>query len=177
MRLKVSGDKTEIRQSYLPALFPCTVKPLVDNGSSAVDQVVERMDEYYLSREDWDTIVKFGVDQNKDEVVEKYFGGDQGGVYEKASLGFALMRCRSLAHAAMELGKAPKKLAGGPAPDLEEASDVDDEIPDACDDEAEKREEDDISADKLISASKPKKAKTTTLMMASSLGARAKPKR
>lgn len=33
MRLKVSGDKTEIRQSYLPGLFPCIVKPLVDDGS------------------------------------------------------------------------------------------------------------------------------------------------
>lgn len=33
MRLKVSGDKTEIRQSYLPALFPYIVKPLMDEGS------------------------------------------------------------------------------------------------------------------------------------------------
>jgi hypothetical protein len=33
MRLKVSGDKTEIRQSYVPALFPWIVKPLVDEGS------------------------------------------------------------------------------------------------------------------------------------------------
>ena len=29
------------------------------------------MDEYYLSREDWDTIVELGVDQNKDEAVLK----------------------------------------------------------------------------------------------------------
>lgn len=29
------------------------------------------MDEYYLSREDWDTIVELGVDQNKDELVLK----------------------------------------------------------------------------------------------------------
>ena len=33
MRLKVSGDKTEIRQHYLPALFPYIVKPLADDGS------------------------------------------------------------------------------------------------------------------------------------------------
>lgn len=33
MRLKVSGDKTEIRQSYLPALFPYIVKPLAEYGS------------------------------------------------------------------------------------------------------------------------------------------------
>jgi replication factor C subunit 1 len=29
------------------------------------------MDEYYLSREDWDTVVELGVDQNKDDVVLK----------------------------------------------------------------------------------------------------------
>jgi len=33
MRLKVSGNKSEIRQSYLPALFPHIVKPLMDVGA------------------------------------------------------------------------------------------------------------------------------------------------
>lgn len=36
MRLKVSGDKNEIRQSYIPALFPHIVKPLLDNGAVRV---------------------------------------------------------------------------------------------------------------------------------------------
>lgn len=38
---------------------------------SAVEEVIERMDEYYLSREDWDTVVELGVDQNKDDQVLK----------------------------------------------------------------------------------------------------------
>jgi replication factor C subunit 1 len=38
---------------------------------SAVEDVIERMDEYYLSREDWDTVVELGVDQNKDDQVLK----------------------------------------------------------------------------------------------------------
>jgi len=29
------------------------------------------MDEYYLSREDWDTIIELGVDGHKDDVVSK----------------------------------------------------------------------------------------------------------
>lgn len=29
------------------------------------------MDDYYLSKEDWDTIVELGVDQNKDDVILK----------------------------------------------------------------------------------------------------------
>ena len=29
------------------------------------------MDDYFISREDWDTIVELGVDQNKDDLVLK----------------------------------------------------------------------------------------------------------
>lgn len=89
MRLKVSGDKAEIRQSYLPALFPHVVQPLVDDGvvsftsrichglpanghrQGAVDDVIDFMDEYFLSREDWDTLVELGVDDRRDEAVLK----------------------------------------------------------------------------------------------------------
>lgn len=37
MRLKVSSDKAEIRQSYVPALFPYIVRPLVDEGAVSGD--------------------------------------------------------------------------------------------------------------------------------------------
>jgi hypothetical protein len=37
MRLKVSGDKHEIRQSYIPALFPHVVKPLIDQGAVSLE--------------------------------------------------------------------------------------------------------------------------------------------
>ena len=33
--------------------------------------MIERMDEYYLSREDWETVVELGVGQNKDDLVLK----------------------------------------------------------------------------------------------------------
>jgi len=33
MRLKVSGDRREIRQSYLPTLFPRLVEPLQERGA------------------------------------------------------------------------------------------------------------------------------------------------
>lgn len=36
-----------------------------------VDDVIERMDEYYLSKEDWDTIVELGVGDQRDELVLK----------------------------------------------------------------------------------------------------------
>ncbi len=93
MRLKVSGDKSEIRQSYIPSLFPHIVQPLMEKGAvrlsthaivssslmliftmvmqSAVDDTIEFMDEYFLTREDWDTIVELGVGDNNDTQVLK----------------------------------------------------------------------------------------------------------
>jgi len=38
---------------------------------SAVDDVIDTMDNYYLSKEDWDTIVELGVDEKKDDIVLK----------------------------------------------------------------------------------------------------------
>ena len=80
LRLKVSSDKLELRQSYIPALFPYVIKPLMDEGvvsfclhtpctlsadslrQSAVDTVIDRMDDYFLNRDDWDTLVELGLD-------------------------------------------------------------------------------------------------------------------
>lgn len=38
---------------------------------NAVSEVIERMDEYYLSKEDWDTILELGVDDKRDQIVAK----------------------------------------------------------------------------------------------------------
>ena len=79
------------------------------------------------------------------------------------------------------MGKAPKKIAGGPTPDLEEAYEVRspcgpclvdltvlmffqvDEIAEDMSEEDEKKEknQDDLSGDKLIQASKKKKVTNT----------------
>ena len=37
MRLHVSGDKSEIRQSYIPAMFPHIVKPLMEEGAVSIE--------------------------------------------------------------------------------------------------------------------------------------------
>lgn len=88
-------------------------------------------------------------------------------------------------HRAQDLGKIPKKLAGGPAPDLEEAyvrnsfllklsyssfalalilsKQVDDVIDDASEDEAKEKDSDDVTKDSLIkSTTKKGKAKAKT---------------
>ena len=61
MRLRVSGDKREIRQSYLPTLVPRLVSPLVEHGTEGVQEGIELMDQYYLGKEEWDAIVEMGI--------------------------------------------------------------------------------------------------------------------
>ncbi|KAF8959445.1 replication factor RFC1 C terminal domain-containing protein [Flammula alnicola] len=150
MRLKVSGDKTEIRQSYIPALFPHIIQPLMDVGASAVPEVIEQMDEYYISKEDWDTIVELGVGEKKDDAVLKKIS---------AATKTTLTRKYNSTehpipfHKAEDLGKLAKKIAGEPAPDLEEAY-VEDVIEEASDDEAKSKDLDDVTKDSLIKATK-----------------------
>lgn len=38
---------------------------------SAVPEVIDVMDHYYLTKDDWDALVELGVGQNSDEVVLK----------------------------------------------------------------------------------------------------------
>ncbi|KAI9448378.1 replication factor RFC1 C terminal domain-containing protein [Lactarius indigo] len=158
MRLKVSSDRSETRLSYLPAMFPLIVKPLMEMGSSAVDGVIGCMDDYYISREDWDTIVELGLGEQKDEVVLKKI--------PTATKSALTRRYNSQDHPipfhkAQDVGKVPKKLAGGPAPDLEEAFDVDDTLEDA-DDDKKGDDPDDIKHDKLIQEAKGKKKLAAT---------------
>lgn len=61
MRLKSSGDHNEIRQQYMPVLWTEMVQALAVRGRDAVDGVIELMDSYYLTRDDFDAIVELGV--------------------------------------------------------------------------------------------------------------------
>lgn len=153
MRLKVSGDKAEIRQSYIPALFPHAVRPLMEQGASAVDDVISFMDEYYISRDDWDTLVELGVDDHKDDMILKKISTATKTSFTKKYNG---AEHPIPSHKATDLGKAPKKLPGtNAAPDVEDAFDLDDD--DGLPSENEKDEsDDDISKDKLVQAKKPK---------------------
>ncbi|RUS23369.1 hypothetical protein BC937DRAFT_93313 [Endogone sp. FLAS-F59071] len=55
MRLSISGDKNEVRQTYLPTLTSSLGLPII---KEQYDDGIRIMDEYYLSREDFDTIME-----------------------------------------------------------------------------------------------------------------------
>ncbi|KAK3946435.1 replication factor C subunit 1 [Diplogelasinospora grovesii] len=69
MRLKSSGDHNEIRQQYLPVLWHQLIKRLEMEGKDGVEEVIELMDSYYLTREDFDSIKELGLGHQSEERV------------------------------------------------------------------------------------------------------------
>lgn len=70
MRLKSSGDANEIRQQYLPVLWYQLVKRLECEGKESVQDIINLMDSYYLTREDFDEIMELGVGPQSQELVK-----------------------------------------------------------------------------------------------------------
>lgn len=61
MRLRCSGDRHEVRQQYVPMLWNQLIKRLEVEGKEAVPEIIELMDSYFLTKEDWDAILELGV--------------------------------------------------------------------------------------------------------------------
>ena len=61
MRLRSSGDRHEIRQQYLPVLWTQLIKRMEKEGKSSVEDVIDLMDSYFLTREDFDYIMELGL--------------------------------------------------------------------------------------------------------------------
>ena len=57
MSPKTSGTaKTEVRLDYIPALMGPMLTPLQQRGQEGIDEVLERMNAYNLSKDDWETL-------------------------------------------------------------------------------------------------------------------------
>lgn len=71
MRLSTSTDKLALRLNYLPTLKNRLLLPLVKEGTAGVDEIIKFMDDYYLTKEDWDTIMEFMVGPDKTDMTIK----------------------------------------------------------------------------------------------------------
>jgi replication factor C subunit 1 len=69
MRLKASGDHHEVRQQYMPVLWDRLIRRLAEEGKDGVDDAIELMDSYYLTREDFDAIKELGVGPQAEDAV------------------------------------------------------------------------------------------------------------
>ncbi|KAK8130254.1 ATPase family associated with various cellular activities (AAA) domain-containing protein [Apiospora kogelbergensis] len=120
MRLRSSGDANEIRQQYLPVLWTQIVKRLQDEGKEAADEVIDLMDSYFLTREDFDSIKELGVGpQDESHVnIDTQAKSTFTRLYNSRSHPVPFMKASSVAE--------PKKIAKD-VPDLEEAIEEEDE--------------------------------------------------
>ncbi|KAK2589991.1 DNA replication factor C complex subunit Rfc1 [Conoideocrella luteorostrata] len=151
MRLKSSGDHNEVRQQYLPVLWKELVDRLQKEGTDAVPSVIELMDSYYLTREDFDAILELGIGPMIDEEVriETKTKAAFTRTYNSMNHPIPFMKASNVV--------APKAQAKE-APDLEEAIEEEDETavveaPEVDDDEI------DFKKDKYIKQPKKKPAK------------------
>lgn len=70
MRLRSSGDANEIRQQYLPVLWYQLIHRLSVEGRDSIDEVIELMDSYFLTRDDFDAIKELGLGPQAEEKVD-----------------------------------------------------------------------------------------------------------
>ncbi|GAW13235.1 hypothetical protein ANO14919_026150 [Xylariales sp. No.14919] len=152
MRLKASGDHNEIRQQYLPILWTQLIKRLADEGKDSVEEVIELMDSYFLTREDFDSIKELGVGPQHEEAVsiESQTKSTFTRLYNNMAHPIPFMKASAIV--------GSKKVTKD-KPDLEEAMDDEDdaEAPEAA--EVVDDEDEDITKDKYIKKPKAKPAK------------------
>ena len=154
MRLRASGDRHEIRQQYLPLLWYKLISEMRDRGKESVEDVIELMDSYFLTKDDWDAILELGVGpMNMDNVkLDSQTRATFTRLYNQQSHPLPFMKASQVV--------APKNMKKV-KPDLEEAIDESDE--DAAfvgSDVGEEDEEEalDLKKDKFVKVPKAKKA-------------------
>ncbi|TVY82690.1 Replication factor C subunit [Lachnellula suecica] len=158
MRLRTSGDRHEIRQQYLPVLWTQMINRLQNEGKSCVEEVIDLMDSYFLTRDDFDYMTELGVGpQHEDNVhIETQTKANFTRSYNTRSHPMPFMKAGNIV--------APPAKSKAERPDLEEAFEEEDEgevvaDPDAKEDD--ENVEDALKKDKYIKKPKAKKATAT----------------
>ncbi|KAL5615188.1 hypothetical protein BROUX41_005245 [Berkeleyomyces rouxiae] len=153
MRLKSSGDHNEIRQQYLPVLWNKTVKILSDEGKEAVPSVIDMMDSYYLTRDDFDAMMELGVGPQDEShaKIDTQTKTSFTKTYNNMSHPIPFMKASTT--------DVPTKKLAKEVPDLEEAIEEDDDDGQAdAEPEAAAKEDTDFKNDKYIKKPKAKRA-------------------
>ena len=152
MRLRASGDRHEIRQQYLPLLWYRLVKELQLQGKDAVEGIIDLMDSYFLTKDDWDAILELGVGpmEMEDIKIDTQVKTSFTRTYNQISHPLPYMKASSVV--------APKKKSKE-RPDIEEALDESDSGVSSGGEEAIPDDEQplDLKKDKYVAAPKKKK--------------------
>jgi replication factor C subunit 1 len=152
MRLRTAANRHAVRLEYLPILWQRMVRPLSTAGKEAVDDVIDFMDDYYLTKEDWDGVLDLGVDymavnkiqlesQTKSAFTRHYNAKSHPMTFMKASAVSAIA------------GRATKKEQAD-FEDIIEESDEGEAAEDEKTQQKQEEEDNDITKDKYIKAPK-----------------------
>ncbi|OCT48022.1 Replication factor C subunit 1 [Cladophialophora carrionii] len=158
MRLRTSADRHEIRQQYLPALWSKTVGVLKDEGRDAVQDVIDFMDSYYLTKDDFDAVMELGVGEFDMEKIKIESGtkAQFTRLYNGQSHPMPFVKASNV------LGMAKAGGAKREKPDLEEAVDESEGEEVLADAEvADEEDELDLKKDKYIKPAKKKPARAS----------------
>lgn len=134
----------------MPVLWNKLVRPLMDVGKDSVEEVIDLMDSYFLTREDWDSLVELGLGPMGDEHVkiETQTKSAFTRIYNQRSHPLPFMKTSTVV--------APKKDPKA-KPDIEDAideSDGEEIVEDAK--EVDESEELDLKKDKYVKVPKVK---------------------
>ena len=156
MRLRASGDRHEIRQQYLPLLWYRLVKGLQLEGKDALGSIIDLMDSYFLTKDDWDAILELGVGPMEMDIIkiDTHVKTSFTRTYNQMSHPLPYVKASSIV--------APKKKSKE-RPDIEEALDESDSGVSSGGEEAILDEDQplDLKKDKYVAAPKKKKIATT----------------
>lgn len=176
MRLRSSGDRDEIRQQYIPLVWEKLVRRLQNEGKDSVEEVIDFMDSYFLTREDWDALLELGLGPMDESTVklETQTKAAFTRVYNQRSHPLPFIKASNVV--------APKKTPKE-KPDIEDAIDESDEE-DVVEEESKEQDEEeelDLKKDKYVSLPKKKaaagKGKKSTQKAADDDEAEEKPKK
>lgn len=148
MRIHISANKLGVGMDYLSVLKILLTKPLIKQGTEGVSKVINLMNEYSITREDFDTICELATWPGQKDVTSL--------IDSKVKASFTRQYNK-------EAHKNPftlvnfKKLKGTKLND-----DADAENMDEGGEDEEEENDDDITSDAMIKVSKKSAAKSST---------------
>lgn len=145
-------NNLDLRLTYIPLLREKLLQPLVKGGSDGIPTVLELMDEYFLTREDFDNILELSVKGNMkvEDTYKKLPTSVKSAFTRKYN---SYLHPTVIYKTGDSVGKVAKKSGYGEDNDYENGEN--DEQEEEDDDEA-------IDKDSLIKEVKPKKKVTRT---------------
>lgn len=158
-RLTISGDKREVRLQYLPLLTYKLISPILSYKEAGIDEVMELMDSYHLTKDDWDVIMELGVGPKSYEAKAKGLSTGMKSAftrhYNKAGHPMPFMKSASMFTAKATAATLPNEI-----PDLEET--IGEELQPGDEAEPAKDVDQDLGKDKYVKMAKPKPAAKPT---------------